>query len=215
MITKIELAARDAAPRRRGYGDRGAGCGIRIAIHPGSAEHWQNVVRSRTRCSVKCSPYSSQSRARPPTRARAGLPAHRPPRRSEPSKARENISNEPSQSPQTESVVFGFARSRCRGLIPLQCPGVLAFQALEELHGGILFLSWTGSGAVCSFVWELVSEHRKPAFRAGSRGFVLNDVPMLSEDTVLQAHHVHHDPTRRSCAETRKTTMQHQEISVR
>src|SRR5206468_13052816 len=81
--------------------------------------------------------------------------------------------------------------------------------------GGILFFSWTGSGAVCSFVRELLSEHRKPAFRCGSRGFVLNDVPMLSEDTVLQAHHVHHDPIRRTCAETRKTTMQHQEVSVR
>ena len=40
------------------------------------------------------------------------------------------------------------------------------------------------------------------AFRGGSRGFVLNDVPMLSEDAVLQAHDVHHHPIRRFCAET-------------
>src|ERR1700730_9911261 len=100
--------------------------------------------------------------------------------------------------------------------------GSTYFSASESLLSRLLrnctaasFFSWTGSGAVCSVVRELVSEHRKPAFRGGSRGFVLNDVPMLSEDTVLQAHHVHHDPIRRSCAETRKTTMQHQEISVR
>src|SRR6202521_5172041 len=29
------------------------------------------------------------------------------------------------------------------GVDVLQCLGVLALQALEELHGGILFLSWT------------------------------------------------------------------------
>src|SRR5712664_4066750 len=96
------------------------------------------------------------------------------------------------------------------------------FSALESLLSRLLrncrrhpFSLVDRLRAVCSFVRELVSEHRKPAFRGGSRGFVLNDVPMLSEDTVLQAHHVHHDPIRRSCAETRKTTMQHQEISVR
>src|SRR6266404_4164747 len=97
------------------------------------------------------------------------------------------------------------------------------FSALESLLSRLLrnrtavffFPRGPARGAVCSFVRELVSENRKPAFRGGSRGFVLDDVPMLSEDTVLQAHHVHHDPTRRSCAETRKTTMQHQEISVR
>src|SRR5438445_13111175 len=88
----------------------------------------------------------------------------------------------------------------------LQCLGVLAFQALEELHGGTLFFSWTGSGAVCSFVRELVSEHRKPAFRGGSRGFVLNDVPMLSEDTVRQAHQLHQEPIQRYVAEPRKKT---------
>src|SRR5467141_2609262 len=95
------------------------------------------------------------------------------------------------------------------------------FSALESLLSRLLrnctaasFFSWTGSGAVCSFVRELVSEHRKPAFRGGSRGFVLNDVPMLSEDTVLQAHHVRYDPTRRSCAETSKPTRQPPEIAV-
>src|SRR5437868_12437566 len=66
-----------------------------------------------------------------------------------------------------------------------------------------------------SFVRELVSEHREPAFRNGSSGFVLDDVPMLGEDAVLQAHDVHHDPIRRSRAEAGKTTMQHQEVSIR
>jgi hypothetical protein len=54
--------------------------------HPGLTPgflylRWQNVLRSGTRWSVKCPPFSPQFRVRLPTRARASLPAHQSPRR--------------------------------------------------------------------------------------------------------------------------------------
>src|SRR6266850_257006 len=106
---KIELANRAAAPPRRECADRDGGCGTRTAIPAVLARRWQNVLRSRTRWSVKCPPCSPRSRARLPTRARASLPAHRSPRRSEPSKAREIPRNQRPESERTGSVVFAFA----------------------------------------------------------------------------------------------------------
>ena len=42
--------------------------------------------------------------------------------------------------------------------------------------------------------WKFVSEHRIAALGLRTRGFVLNDVPMLSENSVLHADNIHNDP---------------------
>src|SRR6266852_6704181 len=60
---------------------------------------------------------------------------------------------------------------------------------------------------------EPISEHRPAAFRGGSRGFILNNVPMLSEHAIFQTHDIQHDPVGYSFAQAGKTTMQHQEVS--
>jgi hypothetical protein len=49
---------------------------------------------------------------------------------------------------------------------------------------------------------KFVSEHRITALGLRTRGFVLNDIPVLGENSILHAHNVHNDPIGYSFAQS-------------
>ena len=66
-------------------------------------------------------------------------------------------------------------------------------------EGGLIFTGeLTGDLLAASIMIgdrrKLVSEHRITALGLRARGFVLNDVPMLGENSVLHADNIHDDP---------------------
>src|SRR5438445_4944406 len=60
---------------------------------------------------------------------------------------------------------------------------------------------------------ECSSEHRPLAYRLFFRRFILNYVPMLDQDSLLNAHNICGDPIRR-CTETAKSTVHDDEVSL-
>src|SRR5258708_32914170 len=60
--------------------------------------------------------------------------------------------------------------------------------------------------------WECSSEHGSFTLRLFFRGFILNDVPMLDEDSVFNAHNIRGDPIHRK-TKIAKSTMHDHEIS--
>src|SRR5580692_2692632 len=70
------------------------------------------------------------------------------------------------------------------------------------------------AAAAISFVlWKSLSEHGSAAFRLLCRGLILNDVPMLDEDSVLNAHNICGNPIHRS-TETAKSSVHNHEVPL-
>jgi len=65
--------------------------------------------------------------------------------------------------------------------------------------------------------WHLLgkrcAEHRQPAGRPLARNFVLDDVPVLRETPILDAHDVNYNPIC-GLAEAAKPAMQHQHVAL-
>src|ERR1700684_4166780 len=77
--------------------------------------------------------------------------------------------------------------------------------------------------SICEKIWnfprsgsfvcrESLSEHGPLAYRLFFRGFILNDVPMLNQNSVLNAHNIRGNPIHRS-AETAKPPVHDHEVS--
>src|SRR6267378_3328776 len=65
-----------------------------------------------------------------------------------------------------------------------------------------------------SFVlWESLAEHGSATFRLLFCGLILNDVPMLDKDSVLNAHNIRGNPIHRS-AETAKPPVHDHQVSL-
>src|SRR6267142_4891050 len=68
--------------------------------------------------------------------------------------------------------------------------------------------------AACSPVYrKRVAEHRPAALGLFLSRLVLDDVPMLDEDPIVDPEDVHHDPVR-GCPEPRKTPVNDHELLV-
>src|ERR1700704_379699 len=70
--------------------------------------------------------------------------------------------------------------------------------------------------ATCSFSSvgrECSSEHGPLAYRLFFRRFILNDVPMLDKDSVLNAHNIRGNPIHRS-TETAKSPVHDNDVSL-
>src|SRR5260370_30593308 len=79
---------------------------------------------------------------------------------------------------------------------------------MTQSHFGLLSVSFV------SFVlWEGISEHGSATFRLLFCGLILNDVPMLGKDSVLNAHNICGNPIRRS-TETAKPPVHDHEVSL-
>src|SRR5580704_18583625 len=63
----------------------------------------------------------------------------------------------------------------------------------------------------CRTLWKSLSEHGSAAFRLFFCGLILNDIPMLDEDSVLNAHNVGGNPIHRS-TETAKSPVHDHEV---
>jgi hypothetical protein len=61
---------------------------------------------------------------------------------------------------------------------------------------------------------KVIAEHRETAARLLSRGLVLDDVPVLRENSILHAHDVSDDPRRR-LPETAESPVENDEIAGR
>src|SRR5437667_144291 len=76
-------------------------------------------------------------------------------------------------------------------------------------YGGRCLSSRSPNSSVCR---ECSSEHRLLACRLLLRRFILNDVPMPDEESVLNAHDICGNPVHRE-AEVRKSPVQNHEVS--
>src|SRR5712664_2386419 len=62
-------------------------------------------------------------------------------------------------------------------------------------------------------LWESLAEHGSATFRLLFCGLILNDVPMLDNDSVLNAHNIRGNPIHRS-AEIAKSPVHDHEVSL-
>src|SRR5258708_1929347 len=68
------------------------------------------------------------------------------------------------------------------------------------------------STELISICRKCVTEHRGFTFRLLLRGFVLNDIPVLHENAVLNAKNISRDPVHH-CPKPGKTPMRNNEVS--
>src|SRR5712691_10512367 len=99
-----------------------------------------------------------------------------------------------------ESTSLGKERSRS-----MQGPRCLWAFVIRDLH--VETCSFSNLSRECS------SEHGPLAYRLFFRRFILNDVPMLHKDPVLNAHNVCGNPIHRS-TETAKSPVHDDEVSL-
>src|SRR5260370_31773062 len=86
-------------------------------------------------------------------------------------------------------------------------PGVRPTSREAALELPVEICSFSSVGRECS------SEHGPLAYRLFFRCFILNDVPMLDKDSVLNAHNICGNPIHRS-TETAKSPVHDHEVSL-
>src|SRR5260370_15746735 len=79
--------------------------------------------------------------------------------------------------------------------------------------GAMVLLVVTRGILVLRAFWKCVPEHGPLAYRLFFRCFMLNDVPMLDKDSVLNAHDICGNPVHRE-AEVRKSPVHDHEVSL-
>src|SRR5260370_18075997 len=80
-------------------------------------------------------------------------------------------------------------------------------------QGAMVLLVVTRGILVLRAFWKCVPEHGPLAYRLFFRRFILNDVPMLDKDSVLNAHNICGNPIHRS-TETAKSPVHDHEVSL-
>ena len=86
---------------------------------------------------------------------------------------------------------------------------------MRQVEGGHRMSSLTKQTvSFLSFVlWESLSEHGSATFRLLFCGLILNDVPMLDKDSVLNTHNICRNPIHRR-TETAKSPVHDHEVSL-
>ena len=99
----------------------------------------------------------------------------------------------------------GLARRRRFTGLSRMAVFILGHRAPSLTRRAISYLSFV--------IWESLSEHRSPAFRLLFGGFILNDVPMLDKDSVLNAQNICGNPIH-SSTEPAKSAVHDYEVSL-